>query len=173
MSTFNGFYIRANAKATLAAVREGFDQLEIEQHGDFIGVKLPPKRTPEQLLRRLSEMFDTDVFWLGFQSAMDCFEFHHWQSGRNVRSLVYGMEEERTWERADGKPEPWERQFFFHPGNLECDLECAEDDEQKEALQRVYRKGKIEVGLIGPGISSSETAEAIAHHYGFPHYGLS
>src|SRR5437762_2666593 len=102
MSTFNGFYIRANAKATLAAVREGFDQLEIEQHGDFIGVKLPPKRTPEDMLTRLSEMFETDVFWLGFQSAMDCFE-----SGRNVRSLVYGMKKERIWERADGTPESW------------------------------------------------------------------
>ena len=35
----------------------------------------------------------------------------------------------------------------------------------------VYRDGKIEVGLIGPGISSKETADAVAHHYGFPHYG--
>jgi hypothetical protein len=173
MSTFNGFYLRANGKATLEAVREGFDQLEIEQHGDFIGVKLPPKQAPEEMLKRLSGMFETDVYWLGFESAMDCFEFHHWQSGQHVRALVYGMEEERIWERADGTPEPWERELFFHPKNLECDLDCAEDDEQREALQRVYRDGKIEVGLMGPGISSKETADAIAHHYGFPHYGLS
>lgn len=173
MGTLNGFYIQANAKATLATISEGFDQFETEQYGDFIGVKLPPKRTPEEMLTRLSEMFDTDVFWLGFQSAMDCFEFHHWQSGRNIRSLVYGMEEERIWERADGTPEAWEREFFFHPGNLECDLECAEDDDQKEAIQRVYQEGKIEVGLIAPGISSKEIAGAIAQHYGFPHYGLS
>ena len=66
------------------------------------------------MLTRLSEVFSTDVFWLSFRSAMDCFEFHHWQSGQHVRSLVYGLEEERTWERADGAPEPWEREFLFH-----------------------------------------------------------
>ena len=175
MSAFDAFYIRANDKATLPTVREGFDQLEIEQHGDFIGLKLPgtPKKTPEEMLSRLSVMFSTDVIWLSFESAMDCFEFHHWHSGRHIRSLVYGMEEERTWERADGTPEPWEREFLFHPKNMECELEDAEDEEQQEAIQRVYREGKIEVGQLVPGISSKMTAEAIAHNYGFPHYGLS
>ncbi len=172
MGSFNAFYIKANSNATLETVRQGFDQFEIEHYGDFITAKLPPKRPPEKLLMRLSETFSTDVFWLGFESAMDCFEFHHWQFGRHVRSLVYGMEEERTWERVDGTPEPWEREFFFHPNNLACDLDCAQDHRQREMLQRVYRNGKIEVGLTGPGISSKETAEAIARHYGFPHYHL-
>ena len=102
MSTFNAFFIRANEKATLAAGRSGFDGMKVEQFRDFIGVHLPGSlsKTPEPMLIRLSEMFNTDVIWLSFQSAMDCFEFHHWQSNRHVRSLVYGMEEERTWERA-------------------------------------------------------------------------
>jgi hypothetical protein len=95
MSSFNAFYVEANGKATLDAVRQGFDQLKVEQHRDFIGVQLPgaPKKTPEEMLSRLSVMFSTDVFWLSFESGMDCFEFHHWQSGLHVRSLVYGMEE--------------------------------------------------------------------------------
>jgi hypothetical protein len=173
MSTFHGFYIRANRKATLDTVRQDFKKLEAEQHGDFIGVKMPPKKTPEEMLNQLSRKFSTDVFWLGFQSAMDCFEFHHWKSGRCVRSLIYGMEEERTWERADGKPEPWERQFLFHPKNMECELADAEDDAQQETIQRVYRAAKIQVGQVVPNISSKLTADAIAHHYGFPHYGLS
>jgi hypothetical protein len=77
------------------------------------------------------------------------------------------------WERADGTPEPWEREFLFHPKNMECELEDAEDDEQRETIQRVYRDAKIEVGQIVPSISSKMTADAIANHYGFPHYGLS
>jgi hypothetical protein len=175
MSSFNAFYVKANDKATLDAIREGFDQLEVEQYRDFIGIQLPgaPRKTPEEMLSRLSVMFTTDVFWLSFESAMDCFEFHHWQSGQHVRSLVYGMEEERMWERADGTPEPWEREFLFHPRNMECELADAEDEELKETIQRVYRDAKIEAGQLVPSISSKMTADAIAHHYGFPHYGLS
>jgi len=178
MSSFNAFYVKANANATLEAIRQGFDELAVEQHRDFIGVQLPgaPRKTPEEMLSRLSGMFTTDVFWLSFESAMDCFEFHHWQSGRHMRSLVYGMEEERMWERADGTPEPWEREFLFHPRNMECELadaEDAEDSESQETIQRVYRDGVIEVGQIVPSISSKMTADAIAHHYGFPHYGSS
>ena len=176
MSAFSGFYIRANTEATQESIRLTCNKLklEVEQRGDFIGVKQPQNQMSEEMLTRLSRGFDTEVFWLGFESAMDCFEFHHWQSGRHIRSLVYGMEEERTWERADGKPEPWEAEFLFHPNNLECDLmECAGNEEQRKMLQRVYRQRKVKVGLTGPGISSKETAAAIAQHYGFPHYGLS
>ncbi len=172
MSTFHAFFIRANEKATLAAIQSGFDKMKIEQFRDFIGVQLPGSlsTTPEPMLTRLSEMFSTDVIWLSFQSAMDCFEFHHWQSAQHVRSLVYGMEEERTWERADGTPEPWEREFLFHPKNMECELEDAEEVKQQELIQRVYRDAKIEVGLIVPTISSKETADCVAHHYGFPFF---
>ena len=172
MSTFNAFYVRANERATLENVRQGFDSFEIEQHREFIGVTLPPRSAPEPMLLRLSAMLDTEVFWLGFQSAMDCFEFHHWKSGRHVRSLVYGLEEERIWERAEGTPEPWEAEFFFHPNNLDFELECAEDDERRETVKRVYRDREIEVGLMAPSIGSKEVAEAIAQHYGFPHYGI-
>ena len=175
MSTFNAFYIRANEKATLEAVRQGFDKMGIEQFCDFIGVRLPgsPPKPPGPMLTRLSEMFSTDVFWLSFQSAMDSFEFHHWQSGQHVRSLVYGVEEERTWASVDGTPETWEREFFFHPKNLAHVLEDAEDDEQRAMIQRVYREAKIEVGQTEPSISSKETADAIAQLYGFPFFGLS
>ena len=175
MSSFNAFYVKANGKATLEAMRQGFDQLKVEQYRDFIGIQLPgaPKKTPEDWLSHLSKEFTTDVFWLSFESGMDCFEFHHWQSGQHIRSLVFGIEEERMWERADGAPEPWEREFLFHPKNMEYELEDAEDEELKETIQRVYRDAKIEVGQIVPSISSKMTADAIAHHYRFPHYGLS
>src|SRR5690349_8928858 len=109
MSAFNGIYIRANDTATLDAVRSGLDPFEVEQHGDFIGVKLPPRQAPEATLKKLSTVFETDVFWLGYESAMDCFEFQHWHSGKPLRAIAYGMEEERIWERADGEPEPWEQ----------------------------------------------------------------
>jgi hypothetical protein len=82
------------------------------------------------------------------------------------------MEEERTWERADGMPESWEREVLFYPKNMECELEDAEDDEKRKLIERVYRDAKIEVGQIVPGISSKGTADCVAHHYGFPFFGL-
>ena len=83
---------------------------------------------------------------------MASFRFHHWPSGRHICSLVYGIEEERTWERADGTPEPWEREFLFHPKNMEC--EDAEDEAQQEIIQRVYRDATIEVGQISISTST-------------------
>jgi hypothetical protein len=71
------------------------------------------------------------------------------------------------WERADGIPEPWEREILFHPKNMECELsdaEDAEDSELQETIQRVYRDAKIEVGQIVPSISSKMTADCIAQH---------
>lgn len=175
MSTFNAFFLRANEKATLEAVRQGFDQMEVGRFCDFIGVRLPRpvSKLPEPMLIRLSEMFNTDVIWLSFESAMDCFEFHHWQSAQHVRSLVYGLEEEWTWERADGRPEIWEPRVFFDSRNMECALGDAEDDEQRETIQRIYREAKIEPGQTEPSISAKETADAIAQLYGFPFFGFS
>jgi len=167
-------YFRANQPLTIESVRESFGKFPIEQHRDYIGVRLPRPLRPNAAskLVQMSKLLDTDVMALGFQGAMDCFEFHHWQSGRHIRSLVYGMEEERVWERADGTPEPWEA-LLFHPKKMQYDLEEAEDDEQRETIRRVYREARIEVGQMAPSISSKMTAETIAHHYGFPHYGLS
>lgn len=159
----------------LESIRGGFDKFQIAQNGDFIGVRLPgtPSKAPEPMLRRLSEMFGTDVIWLSFQSAMDCLEYHHWRSAKLVRSLVYGTEEERTWERADGAPEQWECEILFHPQNMECELAEAQDVKQQTLIRRVYGGAKIEVGQIVPDISSKETADAIARHYGFPFFDLS
>ncbi len=175
MSIFNAFFIRANEKATLEVVRDGFHEMEVDRFCDFIGVRFarPVSKVPQAMLIRLSEMLNTDVIWLSFESAMDCFEFHHWQSAQHVRSLVYGLEEERTWERADGKSEIWEARVFFDPRNMECALGDAEDDEQRETIQRIYREAKIEPGQTEPSISSKETADAIAQLYGFPFFGLS
>src|SRR5262249_32164524 len=44
----------------------------------------PPKRELMELSLRLK----TDVLWLSFQSVVDAFQFHHWQSGNHLRSLV-------------------------------------------------------------------------------------
>lgn len=175
MSTFNAFYIRANEKATLASVREGFDKLAVEQHRDFIGVLLPEtaSQAPEPMLARLSVMFDTDVIWLSFQSAMDCFAYHHWRAGDHIRSLVFGVYgEERTWDRADGTPEPWERDALFHPKQLPFALENAENDEQRQSIERIYREALVEPGQTEPSLYAKGCAVAIATYYGFPHYGL-
>lgn len=84
---------------------------------------------------------------MGFQSAVDAFQFHHWQEGKHLRALVYGcFKEERAWERVEGTPEAWE-------------------------LERIWKEAKIEPGMTQPRLNSRRCAHKIARIYGFPHYG--
>src|SRR6187431_716376 len=113
MGTFNAFYVRTNGNnsAVLAAVTERFPSAQVAATSDFVGVSLSPEAydPPATDLADLSARFATDVFWLGSQSTVDAFQFHHWGGGSHLRALVYGCHvDERTWERADGTPEPWE-----------------------------------------------------------------
>ncbi|APR75554.1 LSU ribosomal protein L19p [Minicystis rosea] len=67
------------------------------------------------LARRLSSA-GADVVELGFQSTIDAFRFVRWSKGKPTRTLVFGWsEDERTWERIDGEPEPWEGVFAKPP----------------------------------------------------------
>jgi hypothetical protein len=175
MGTWNAFYVSTRDSGTAAAIRERFPDAEIESSPDFLGVKMPEDafKAPESELAELSALLDTDVIWLGFQSVVDAFQFHHWRSGRHVRALVYGcFDEERTWERAEGEPEPWEREVLFSQEELEHVLKYTDNESQREELQRIWRDAEISPGSTEPGLASRECAHKIAAHYGFPHYGL-
>ncbi len=176
MGTRNGFYVRAQDgdKAVVSAIREKFPAKEIEATSQFIGVKMSEDEyvAPENDLASLSSRCGTDVIWLGFQSTVDAFQFHHWRSGIHVRALVYGcFQEERTWERADGQPEPWEREVFFSQDKLDRVLEYVESEPERLELQRVWREGDILPGKTEPGLDSRDCAHAIAAYYQLPHYG--
>jgi hypothetical protein len=175
MGTWNAFYVKAQNAEAVEAVRERFPGARIDSAPDFIGVRMPDEafEAPESELAELSTRFDTDVIWLGFQSAVDAFQFHHWLAGRQLRSLVFGcFGPERTWERADGTPEPWERDTFFDPGAVEIPLKYASTEEDRLELKRIWREAEILPGREEPSLDSKGCAHKIARFYHLPHYGL-
>jgi hypothetical protein len=175
MGTWNAFYVRAQNDDAITLVRERFPDAEIESSAAFLGVKMPDDafEAPESDLAALSTRLATDVIWLGFQSTVDAFQFHHWRSGHHVRALVYGcFHDERTWERAEGEPEPWEREVLFNQRELAHVLKYAGSDSERQELQRIWRDGEISPGRMEPGLDSRDCAHKIAAHYKLPHYGL-
>ena len=121
MGTWISFCVRNTSDEAVSLVRSMFPAAKVEAASEFIGVNLPEDafEPPVDSLVALSTKLGTDVIWLSFQSTVDAFEFHHWHAGIVLRSLVFGCyQEERTWERAEGQPEPWERTAFFDSRTL-------------------------------------------------------
>ena len=175
MGAWSAFYVRAENGGALSTIRGLFPDAEIESTPAFIGAKMPCEalEAPESSLAALSAQLGTDVIWLGFQSTVDAFQFHHWRSGQHVRALVYGcFQDERTWERVYGEREPWEREVLFNQRELERVLDYAASDSERDELQRIWRDAEISPGSTEPGLDSRECARQIAAHYQFPHYGL-
>src|SRR5262249_33738256 len=150
-------YVKAQDNDAIGAIRERFPKAEIESSPAFHGVRVPDEdyKAPEAELADLSAFLDTDVIWLSFQSVVDALQFHHWRGGLHVRALVYGcFQEERTWERVEGQPEPWEREILFSEEELKHVLEYTDGDEQREELQRLWRDVQIVPGNTEPGLDS-------------------
>lgn len=177
MGALNAFYVRAaiDTATITAAIRAKFPKAEIEAGTHFCGVTMPDDafETPESVLMDLSSRLDADVVGLSFQSVIDAFQFHHWRAGEHLRSLVYGcFAEERTWERAEGTPEPWEREVFFGQKELQRALEYLESDDEKREMQRIWRDAEIQAGRTEPSLDGRECARAVAQHFHFPGWGL-
>jgi hypothetical protein len=169
MGTLNAFYVRSNGGSANASIREKFPKAEIESGQDFVGVTLADDVAlpPIDQLLEMSSALETDVMWLSFQSVVDAFEFHHWRAGQSLRTLVYGCyKEERTWERIEGTPEPWEREAFFPPRALTRPW-FGTDDEKRER-ERIWREAELLPGRAEPSLNSRECARKVAEYYGLP-----
>ena len=168
MGTLTAIYVRATEPAKTAAVRAAYPAAFTEPGSEFYAVEDVGFQPPETDLARLSADLDTDVLWLAFQSAADAFEFHHWRDGRHLRALVFGCRgEERTWERADGEPEAWEREAIFDPGHLAHALRYADAGEAAE-LRQIWAAGEILRGRLEPSLDAREVARAAAEFYRLP-----
>jgi hypothetical protein len=129
----------------------------------------------EQDLLELSLRLETDVMWLSYHSITDGLEYYHWQAGKLVRALGYGLYQERTWERIEGQPEAWERQFFFDPEELAFLLDDDEEDqedrlsvEEKQRLEQFWQAGELLIGEFVPILGAQRCAFHIAAYYRFP-----
>lgn len=175
MGTMNAFYVRAETEGLTAAIQKSFPAAELSTGNGFTSTILPNDQyePPKDALAQLSSDFNTDVMWLGFQSVVDAFNFQHWQNGSLLRSLVYGChEEERTWEVAEGQPEPWEEEAFFAPNHLKFLVgEIAKNEEEKSQYERIWQNRELVQGRNEPMVSSKAVAWVVARHYNFPGWG--
>jgi hypothetical protein len=170
MSTYNAFYVRKQAPddVTRAAIVNLYPKASIEISTDFVGGVLSRDdfEPPEQKLAELSAKLDTDVIWVTFQSNAGSFIFHHWRAGTQMRALWYGCANEGTWDRVEGEPEPWERDAFWGRESLECLLEFAETDGEKERLQKLWKSGVLVKGQTEPLVSSNDAVWDVMEHFG-------
>jgi hypothetical protein len=173
MGSMSDFFVRKVTDDAITAVRAKFSLAEIYTNSGYIRVHSVPLR--EQELMELSLRLETDVMWLSYHSITDVIEYYHWQAGKLVRALGYGLYQERIWERVEGQPEAWERQFFFNPEKLafllDDDEEDEEDrlsDEEKLRLEQFWQAGDLVIGESVPGLSAQRCAFHIAAYYQFP-----
>jgi len=173
MGGWTGLFILTSNASAIGAIRKIFplaisgQPVKIEPNKDFIRVDLGPyvADVPGTNLARLSSDFGTDVIWLRFHDDTETFEFHHWRAGVILRSLVFGLYEERTWEKVEGTAEPWEQAVLFGPGNLQSALQEAPSNEEKEELKRIWREAELVPGRTEPALSSSDCVDQVFRYY--------
>lgn len=175
MGTLNAFYVSVSNADIIAALLSDYPAAFTESSFEFYAVERSEDDVPESELLNLSERFNNDVVWLSFQSVVDAFKYYHWQSGTQRRVLIYGCygPEERTWNRSDGEPEPWEREVIFDERKLASELRFADSESERLQLERTWRDAEIQPGRTVPPIDARNCAHKIASYYGFPGYGLS
>jgi hypothetical protein len=184
MASYEAFYVRGvtDESAIVAAIRAKFRRAKIQAGAPFWEVQRRPAlwpwaRTelPERDLMELSSRLKTDVLWLSFQSVVDAFEFHHWRAGEHLRSLVYGHTVQGKWERAEGTPEPWERQVLFDQTDLKELLEemdeRGESENEKREVERIWHDAEIRPGQTWPSLDARECALKVAEYFHLPGWG--
>ncbi len=169
MGTFNAFYVRKQATddATRTAILRLYPQARIDISAGFIGGVLSRDDLDpaEQELAELSRQLGTDIIWVTFQTTAESFIFHHWRAGSQLRALWYGCAREGTWDRVEGKPEPWERGAFWDEESLESLLQSAETDTEKHRLQQLWNDGVLQRGETTTTVSSEDAVQAVMEHY--------
>lgn len=173
MGSMNDFFIRKITHEAINAVRATFSPAEVITNSEYIRVL--DATLQEKELAELSLQLETDVIWLSYHSITDWFEYYHWQAGKLVRALGYGLYKERTWERIEGLSEAWEREFFFDPDDLALLVDDDEDDEEdklsdqeKQRLEQFWQTGELVIGEHIPVLSAQRCAFYIANYYQFP-----
>jgi hypothetical protein len=175
MGTLNSIYIRKVDDQTLATIRQQFKSAVIEQSSDFIAVNVGNNNfdPPTEKLIHLAHTMSTEIVWLGFQSVVDAFQFQHWKGDKHHRSLVYGCySEERTWERVEGTPDPWENAAFFDPECVKNSLECFDEEKDRAEYERVCHDKELVPGATFPWVDARETARKVAEYYRLPGWSI-
>ncbi len=191
MATLNAIFVPSAVLQEATPLLSAFTGAERLQNDRYCGLFLPEDqfRPPEDDLRLLSATLNTHVFWLGFQSTAGAIRYHHWRSGDNLRSLVFGYgaeprstglltkllhlwkgdDEEPKWERVEGFPEPWEQEAFFSERQLAFEkTRGGVDAEEMRRVEQIWREKEVRLGESYPYLDGRELGVRLAKHYGFP-----
>ena len=173
VGTLCATYIRIPDLAKVPALLAEYPGAYTEPEMRFYRVEDRPwTRPPEAGLRELSARLSTDVLWLAFQSVVDAFEYHHWRDGALLRTLVFGCYGgEGTWERAEGRIEPWEPEAIFDRERLSSWCEVVSEGERREC-ERIWREFDLAPGQTVPSLDARETARKVAEYYRLPGWSL-
>lgn len=173
MGSMKDCFVQKVTDDAITEIRAKFPTPEIQTNSKYIRVLNTTLR--EQDLMELSLRLETDVMWLSYHSITDGLEYCHWQAGKLVRALGYGLYQDRIWERIEGQPEAWEREFFFDPEELAFLLDDDEEDqedklsgEEKQRLEQFWQAGELLIGENVPILGAQRCAFHIATYYRFP-----
>jgi hypothetical protein len=170
MGTMTAIYFEKPTSMPLLQLQGILQPEIIEENSQYYGLILQTGnlRADSDIIQSLSKSTPSNLFFLFFQSVVDAFEYHRWQSGKLQRSLIYGcFEKERTWESIKGVSENWEADIFFSEEELTRALEYAENDEVAK-LQALWATQTLLEGQVLPSIDARETCRAIAEYFNFP-----
>jgi hypothetical protein len=169
----NAFYVRTQdcTDDVSTVIHSELPGIMIEPGKGFCRGRLPDSdfHIPEASLMQLSSRLDTDVICLSFHYATGAFQFHHWRGGNPMRSLVYNcFILQQTWERAEGKAEPWEETVLFSPWGLRRTLWALRSAGHERELKRSWQTKELLPGMLEIGFDSLRAARKVAEHYRLP-----
>jgi len=169
----NAFYVRTQACTddVSAVIHSKLPEIMIEAGKGYCRGRLSDSDflSPEASLMQLSSELDTDVICLSYRYATGAFQFHHWRSGNAMRSLVYNcFLLQHTWERAEGKPEPWEEAVLFTAWGLKRTLWDLRSAGHERELRRSWETRELLAGMRERGFDSLRAARKVAEHYQLP-----
>lgn len=74
----------------------------------WVGISAASWRELPAVAEITSRELECESIALDFQTISSSFVYHFYASGQDVRSLVYGYDQEACWESVAGMPQPWE-----------------------------------------------------------------
>lgn len=74
----------------------------------WVGISATSWRDLPTVAEITSRALEGESVALDFQTVSSSFAYHFYASGQDVRSLVYGYDQEAGWDAVAGRPQPWE-----------------------------------------------------------------
>ena len=118
--------------------------------------------------KSLATHLRTQVVVIAYQSVVDSFAYVRFaRNGRRLRHLQYGCFEERVWEVAEGRPEPWEEEILWTPDERVWAYLVRDEP----GIEQSYETRELVLGSGQPGGDTRGWAFDVAENLGFPGWG--